>query len=61
MVNTGFSGEPILILNISDVKILYGMFDLPETNEQTRVMKKVLAFINDPKCLEWEQQQNAKD
>jgi len=58
MVSIDIGGEPILILSLSDVKILHAMLDMPETDDQTKVTKKVLDFINDPKCLEWEEQQN---
>ena len=58
MVSKDISGEPILILGIADVKILHAILDLPETNDQTRVVTKVLAFINDPECLAWKQHED---
>ena len=55
MVNTDIGGEPILILSLRDVKILLAMVDVAETPDQNEVSKRIVNFINDPACLEWEQ------
>jgi hypothetical protein len=54
MVSTDIDGEPILILSLRDVKIIHGMLDSPETPDQDRVKTRILEFINDKACLEWE-------
>lgn len=60
-VSTDITGEPILILGLADMKILHGLLDLPSTPEQDKVVNRVLQFINDPACLEWELRKNDED
>lgn len=54
MTSTDISGEPILILGLRDVKILLSLLALTETSDQDRVMDRIVQFINDPQCIEWE-------
>ena len=54
MASTDISGEPILILGLKDVKILFGLLAPTETPDQNKVMGRILQFINDPQCIEWE-------
>lgn len=54
MTSTDISGEPILILGLADVKILFGLLAPTETPDQDKVMDRIVQFINDPNVLEWE-------
>lgn len=54
MTSTDISGEPILILGLADVKILLSLLALTETSDQDRIMNRIVQFINDPQCIEWE-------
>ncbi len=54
MASTDISGEPVLIIGLADVKILFGLLSPTETPEQDKVMDRIVQFINDPQCIEWE-------
>lgn len=54
MVSIDISGEPILMLGLADVKILFGLLAPTETPDQDKVMDRIVQFINDPQCIEWE-------
>lgn len=62
MVSNDFSGAPILIFGIAEVRILEKWMkglDTESNSNENRVMEKISRFLNDPECLEWERQSDA--
>ena len=58
MTSTDIDGTPILILRLPDVKHLLKMVDKPMTGDEDWVMGKIMKFLNDPICINWEQQRD---
>lgn len=53
MASTDINGEPVLILRIDDIQILEKMLDIASTPNQSKVIRKITDFLNDPQCTEW--------
>jgi hypothetical protein len=60
MASIDIGGEPFLALSLTQVKTLMQLLDYPENSDQSKVMSRIVQFINDPNCLEWERRKNDK-
>lgn len=58
MASTDISGIPILIISLIDVKTLMEMLDRPETSSQDELYQKIIKFLNDPDCINWERKRD---
>jgi hypothetical protein len=55
MANTDLDGSPMLILSYAEAKILNDALDsLGFDSNNSRVKYKLESFLNDPRCIEWE-------
>jgi hypothetical protein len=54
MVSTDIGGIPILILNLDDVKTLVLTMEIPFTDKEISLFKRITKFLDDPACIDWE-------